>query len=236
MKKNLQIASVVVCLSVSLGASAVTNGSFEDLDASYVNDSGWDLDDAAAGTGWSIFQTPDWIWSNGPEDLYNTPDGTYFALGAATGSFATSVYREGVYQSVSGFTIGEQYEISFSHANGLRYNAQTLSYEGVGVTGGWQVLLDGTTTSLGLIPSTNDNSTPSGFFTSEWQDSSVTFTATAETHEVRFVAYKPDSASQDPTFQFLDSVDVQLVPEPSTLIILSAVGALALQRRRRKRD
>lgn len=230
MKNPYRAPLAVACLLASVDAYAVFNGSFEDLDSSYVNDAGWDQMNNAAATGWSTFQSPDWMWSGGPADLYNTPDGTYFALGAATGSFAVGVYREGVYQSVSGLTIGEEYEISFSHANGLRYNAQSLFYEGVGNAGGWQVLLDGTT-SLGLVASSNDNSTPSDFFTPDWQTSSVTFTATATTHEVRFVAYKPDSASQDPTFQFLDSVDVGLVPEPSSLFLVGFAGLMLFRRR-----
>lgn len=44
--------------------------------------------------------------------------------------------------------------------------------------------------------------------------------------------YYKSGGSQDPTFQFLDHVDVQLVPEPFTAVL---AGLLVLRRRREPR-
>lgn len=193
MKLTMKTAAALACLAAAIPASAVTNGSFDDLDASYVNEPGWDLQSDAAATGWSKFQSPDWMLSGGPQDLYASPDPDLFALGAATGAFDTGVYREGIFQTVTGLTPGQEYAIGFRHAN--------------------------------------DNSTASDFFTADWQTNSVNFTATAASHEIRFVAYKPDSPLQDPTFQFLDSVTLSVVPEPSALAIVGVAGLLTLRRR-----
>lgn len=230
MKSLIRVVVSVVCSAVPASTYAVTNGSFEDLDASYVNLAGSDKMLGAAATGWDTFgsTSPDWVLSDGPEDLYFTPTGSHFAVGAATGTTG-SAYREGVSQSVSGFTIGEQYEISFSHANGLWYDDNIDSYLGLGEAGGWQVILDGGT-SIDFVASSNDNSTSSLLFTSAWESSEVIFTATAETHEILFLAYKPDGP-QDPTFQFLDNVAVQQVPEPASLWIVGLAGVLMMRRR-----
>lgn len=228
--------SLVVSFTLLAPASAVTlvNPSFENLSASYVDIPGADRMENAAADGWSIaLGSPGWYWGEGPESLWNTPFGDYFAMGAATGQTG-GAYREGISQSVSGLTIGETYEISFSHANGLFYNPGTPGfYEGVGTAGGWEVLVDGS--SILLASSTNDNSVAALEHTSDWQSSTATFTATATTHDIQFIAFKPDG-SQLPTFQFLDDVSVTQVPEPSSLT-LSVLGLLAaaiyIRRRRR---
>lgn len=215
--------SLIVSSTLLAPASAVTlvNPSFEDLSASYVDIAGADRMEGVAPDGWSIaLNSPGWYWGEGPSNLWNTPFGDHFAMGAATGQTG-SPYREGISQSISGLSVGETYEISFSHANGLFYNPGSSGfYEGVGTTGGWEVLVDGS--SVLLASSTNDNSVAAPEHTSNWQNSTATFAATATTHEIQFIAFKPDG-SQDPTFQFLDAVTVTLVPEPSSLI-LSVLG------------
>ena len=170
MKNTFASLLLFVSFITPAKAATVVNGSFEDLDASYLNTPGWDHMVDATGTAWTKFNSPDWMLSDGPENLYSASHAQHFALGGATGTFAGGVYREGVSQVVSGFTVGETYEVSFSHANGLRYNAQTLLHEGVGTIGGWQILVD--STSLGLFASTNDNSLPTLAWTSDWQSSS----------------------------------------------------------------
>ena len=216
---------LIVSSTLLAPASAVTlvNPSFEDLSLSYVDIPGADRMESVAPDGWSIaLNSPGWFWGEGPTNLWHTPFGDHFAMGAATGQTG-SAYREGISQSVSGFSIGETYEISFSHANGLFFNVGSPGfYEGVGTPGGWEVLVDGG--SVALVSSTNDNSVAALEHTSSWQSSTATFAATATTHDIQFVAFKPDGA-QDPTFQFLDQVSVTLVPEPSSFI-LCALGLL----------
>ncbi len=227
------IYSLLFAASLVLPAHAVTfvNGSFEDLTASYVNIPDADRMNAVAADGWTVLlNSPDWFWGEGPANLWNTPFGDHFAIGAATG-LTGSAYREGISQTVSGFTIGNSYSIAFSHANGLYFNPGSPGfYEGVGTAGGWEVLVDGT--SILQTSSTNDHSTAALEHTSDWQSSSANFTATAATHTIQFVAFKPDGP-QTPTFQFLDEASVTLVPEPSRAILsLLGVAAIGLRRRR----
>ena len=231
MKPSLILSLISLALLAQAAAVTLVNPSFEDTLATYVNLADADRMTSTAAPGWSILlNSPDWFWGEGPANLWNTPFGDHFAIAAATG-FSGAAYREGIVQTVSGFTIGEIYEVSFSHANGLFFNPGTPGfYEGAGTAGGWQVAVDGT--SAGLVSSTNDHSTPALEHTTEWQTGSVTFTATATTHDIQFVAFKPDG-SQDPTFQFLDAVSITQVPEPSRAILaLLALGAVLTKRRR----
>jgi hypothetical protein len=212
-------------------AASFVNGSFEDLTASYVDVPGADHMNTAAADGWLIaLNSPDWFWGEGPEGLWHTPFGDHFMLCAATGFVAGGVYREGIRQVVTGLTVGEDYSIRFRHANGLYFDPDPApgSYDGVGTTGGWQVLID--SVSVLVTSSTNDNSTVAPEHTTEWESSSVVFTATATSHDIWFVAWKPDGP-QMPTFQFIDSVVLESVePVPTLgnwglLLLVAALGA-----------
>ncbi len=210
MRLWIMVVATLTCVSCAsvVQAASFVNGSFENLAPSYVDVPGADHMNNAAADGWLIaLNSPDWFWGEGPEGLWNTPYGDHFMLGAATGFVAGGVYREGIHQVVSGLTPGEDYSISFSHANGLYFDPDPTPgfYEGMGTTGGWQVLVDGN--SVLVTSSTNDNSIAAPEHTTEWDTSSVTFTATATSHDIWFVAWKPDGP-QSPTFQFLDAVEI----------------------------
>lgn len=218
--------TLMIWLAGFLPASAVTvvNGSFENLDSSYVNATGFDQMNMNVAPGWTPVDTPDWFWGEGPANLWNTPYGDYFTLGAAN-----EIYREGVFQTITGLTIGLEYVVGFSQANGLYY---TGAYEGADFVGGWEVLVDGL--SLDLFDSANSNSVPAPDHTSDWLDRTVSFVATAEEMELKFLAYKnPQIMAQGATFQFLDSVTVSPVPEPSAVFLL-VLGTLGLATRRQR--
>ena len=214
-----------------LHAFTVINGSFEDIGATtYVDIPGADRDGNAAADAWTIsMASPDWMWGEGPEGLWNTPWGEYFTLGAAQGS---SGYREGVSQEISGFTIGASYTLTFSHANGLFFTPGTPGfYEGVGNPGGWEVLLNGD--QLFLADSINSNAVAAPEHTSDWFTRNIEFVATAETIEFEFLAYlNPQVDQQLVTFQFLDNVGITPVPESTTTTLLIP-GLLWSFRRRR---
>lgn len=195
-------------------AASLANGSFEDLTASYVDLGGADRMPGGVADGWMIgLNSPDWFWGEGPGGLWNTPFGDHFMMGAANGFVDTGVYREGINQVVSGFTPGEDYTISFHHANGLFFEPNPFpgNYIGVGTAGGWEVLIDGG--PVLVASSTNDNSTTALEHTADWDASSVTFTATAASHDISFVAWAPDGPFA-PSFQFLDAVTIEAAPEP----------------------
>lgn len=228
--KHLPFTTVVVGLALfTSSADGVTfsNGSFENLTSSYANIAMEDRDDNAASDGWDISsESPDWMWGEGPESRWNTPWGDHFVLGAAN----STGFREGVSQSVSGFTVGASYELTFSHANGLYYTT-SMGYEGVGRPGGWEVKLDGVT--LTLADSANAISSVSLEHTSDWFTREIEFVALQETIEFEFLAYlNPQVSGQGATFQYLDNVSVTGVPEPS-LGLLAAIGILLSCGRRR---
>jgi hypothetical protein len=103
----------------------------------------------------------------------------------------------------------------------------------VGTVGGWQVLID--TASILLTNSTNDNSTAALDHTTDWQNSSVNFTATDTSHDFWFAAWRPGDGSQNQaiTFQWIDHVSINPTPEPTTALLGALAGFLTLTRRRR---
>ena len=68
-----------------------------------------------------------------------------------------------------------------------------------------------------------------------WMSQSVTFTASAASEVLSFLALGTPSGV--PPFVLLDGVDVQAVPEPSTWVLLGAgaFGLLASRKLRKKR-
>lgn len=218
---------LLLILPAPLTAFTVVNGSFEDIGATtYVNIPDQDRDGNAAADGWTISSaSPDWMWGEGPEGLWNTPWGDYFTLGAANGIG----YREGVSQEISGFTVGASYTLTFSHANGLFYNG--TAYEGVGNPGGWEVLLNGST--LFLADSVNPNFVAAPEHTDDWFTRNIEFVAPTETIEFEFLAYlNPQVNQQVVTFQFLDNVSISPVPEPGVLALIAPAILLGLRRRK----
>lgn len=215
--------------ALPLHAATIVNGSFENLTLSYVNTAGSDSMSNAVADGWTIStNSPDWfLGAPGPSNRWSTPWGDFFAVGAA-GELG---YREGLSQTITGLTVGSFYRIEFQQANGMLYDQG--SYIGAGNTGGWEVLIDGS--SVLSSGSLNDNSIPATPFPvagTDWNLSSVIFQATATSQDLEFLAYT-DSPT-DPTFQFLDSVIIteSQIPEPETALLF-AFGGLALLGRRR---
>ena len=165
--------------------------------------------------------------------LYNTvkaspTGGNFFASDPAYGPGL-------LYQNLSGLVAGTQYSVTFNYA---------LSQQN-GYTGGnsdfWTVGL-GTDASSYVTQDTSVLSISQGGF-SGWKTASMTFTATAATEMLGFLAQT--SAPGAPPFMLLDNVSFDAVktvtgtvPEPTTLSLLLGglgVAGLAARRRRNKR-
>jgi hypothetical protein len=223
----IALAAVVMIFPGSLKGVTLVNGSFEDLSAPFFSSPGGDIMSNVAADGWTVAtNSPDWFYAApGPGALWSTDWGDYFTMGAASGT-----YREGVSQTVTGMTVGQNYEIAFHQANGLLF--EQGSYVGTANVGGWEVFLDGI--SVLSSPSLNDNSTSSLDFPGTWSTGSVIFEATAASQTLEFRAY---DIGTGPTMQFLDNVTINAtqIPEPSAVLLIALSGAGILVQRRRSR-
>lgn len=133
---------------------------------------------------------------------------------------------------VAGLTAGAQYTISFEFTNLGLYNAggtisrNAFNVQSYDAAGRWLVAVDGL--QIGASEDVN-------FFEragqQQWSTSSVTFTASAESHELSFVA---DWVSGNGTHvgMGIDGISLTLVPAPGAVTLAALAGLLGCRRRR----
>jgi PEP-CTERM motif len=137
-----------------------------------------------------------------------SPDGgNYVAVDGA------SAYSTPLTQTLTGLVSGGRYIVSFYQAA-----AQQKGFTGVN-TEQWQVSLGGAPSQL----STLMNNASMGDV--GWMSQSLTFTATAATQVLTFVA--KGTPNGQPPFVLLDGVSIQAVPEPETLAMIG-LGLVAI--------
>ena len=131
--------------------------------------------------------------------------------------------QEGIYQTISGLTVGAEYQILFEQS------ITDTNFTATGIPGQFQVRFGATTqySSLMLAPAPN---TPYG-----WSFQALTFTATAATQDLSFLAHSADPAT--PVYLGLDGVSIRekvTVPEPAAaaLAAFALAGAGASRARR----
>jgi len=147
-----------------------------------------------------------------------SPDGGNFVEADGNPSYSGAFS-----QTISGLIAGDSYTVSFYQAAG-----QQSGFTGA-TTDQWQVTLGSTTETSALM------SVPSGGVVG-WESQSLTFVASAATETLTFLAFGDNGATANlPPIAFLDGVNVQLAPEPSSLALLGAgfVGFCAPALRRR---
>ena len=155
--------------------------------------------------------------------LVASPDGGQFV-----GADADPRYNGAIQQTVSGLTAGQEYNLSFSWAG-----AQLFGGAGT-PTESWQVSLGSQTlsTSTLTLPSV-------GGFTG-WQQANLTFTASAGSEVLGFLAIEAAPPGGQP-MTLLDGVSLVAVPEPTSLGLLAIglltmlAGPLVLRRKTRRR-
>jgi len=142
---------------------------------------------------------------------------------AADGAFGVSK----IYQLITGLTVGQTYSVSFDWAG-----AQQQGYDGA-TTEGWGVSLS-TTLGNAVYTQTGNISDVSHGFTG-WQTSTMTFTATASSEYLSFMANGTPSGV--PPFSLLDNVSMVAsgaVPEPATWgMMILGFGFVGFSMRRR---
>lgn len=132
-----------------------------------------------------------------------------------------STYNVPLTQSISGLTIGQEYELSFYWAAG-----QQRTFDGP-TTERWQVSLGSETYSTPTYSLANHDF-------SGWMTQTMTFTATSATSVLSFLAVGTPNGL--PPFVLLDGVSMKAVPEPAAgaLVIAGLFGCALIRRRLKK--
>jgi hypothetical protein len=131
-------------------------------------------------------------------------------------------------QTITGLTIGQEYQLSFYWAGGELFNR--TGYTSIQLTGS----LGGDSFATPVYLNTNPAGTPGSF--SGWTLETFDFTANATSEALSFLAVGSPAANLPP-FALLDGVSLTAVPEPSTWAMMLAgfggLGFAAFRRRRR---
>ncbi len=229
--------------SAAKATNLVTNGSFEQLTGGigqigYNGSSllaGWtNGHDGSGNLGYNFVYSSgsaDTTGANGDSGnvkLWGPNDGSNNGLPASSPDGGNYIAADGAYQvapisqTINGLTAGKQYAVSFWYAG-----AQQYGFNGV-TTEQWLVSLGGQQLSTATLTDPNNGFTG-------WQYTTLTFTATATTETLSFLA--AGTPNGEPPFSLLDGVSMSQVaaPEPASMGILMtgliAIGAVARRRR-----
>ncbi len=182
---------------------------------------------ATAPTDWMVGQaTPDVVNASGPFNNTGTPwtespNGGTFARMNGVGNFQS----ESITQNVSGFEVGQMYELSFYATNlGFRVNSTGFwdGFDGV-----FEFYADGQLVAISDALSKQANSADPIV----WTLQSVMFEASASDFLLEIRAETTAGALQI-AYMGIDGLDVALVPAPSALALMGLMGLSATRRKR----
>jgi len=116
-------------------------------------------------------------------------------------------------QTISGLTVGQNYDLSFNQAAGQQQGNLVGP-----TTEKWEVSLGSSTQFSSLMTTPQGGVFP-------WEAQTLTYTASSTSEVLSFLAVGTPSGA--PPMVFLDGVDMEpSVPEPSALMLLAGVGAV----------
>jgi Secretion system C-terminal sorting domain len=184
ISKGVVLALLLTALSNVSFSQSFTNGGLEDTPGTGNIPSGWSA---------IAFTESNCVASDAPRATCDTRDAAaglipHGGLTCVSGGMGFSVFpaglmfHEGIKQTVSGFTIGDDYTIAF-------FQAVVASFGTQDITGGWSVYKDNT-----LIGNSAITTSTTGYSTAvAWEIRSMTFTATSTSHTIRFLPYDDDA-------------------------------------------
>jgi hypothetical protein len=197
------------------GVELVKNGNFATGDFTDWTNSGYNFVEANGNVGFPPLWT-DSTSGNGWNGLTASGTGNFAAL---DGDYNTGP----ISQTIDGLVAGQSYTVTFDYAFGQQYGFSGDTVQNL-------------TVSLGGESYTTADYDLSSHGFSGWQDGSYTFTATAASETLSFLAY---GSLPVPPFALVSNVSLEAnVPEPSTwAMVIAGFGGLgyAAFRRRGKR-
>lgn len=146
-----------------------------------------------------------------------SPNGGYFVM-----AVGDAPYRDAIYQTLSGLTIGQKYEVSFYQAAGQAIPETDPTTER------WIVSFGGSTKYSQKFSLPGKGVGP-------WELQTLDFIADATTLNLTFLA--DGTPSGGPPVSFLDGVAVYAVPEPGSMALsvlgMLSMGIISLRRRKK---
>lgn len=213
---TLVLSIALTAAAASTHAAVITNGSLTGPEGA-----------GAVGSPWYLWNaSPDTVDGVGPPNYTSmpwapSPDGGTFVLTAGS-TFPNS---EGFAQMVSGFVVGETYQVDFYMTNLGFLDPATSDW--IGEDGFYQLILD----SAVLVGDSGILSKPAAEGDSiVWVEDSFTFTATATTHELAFLGRSVHPGGIE-AIMGIDGIRISLVPAPGAIGVLGGLGLLGRRRR-----
>ena len=220
---RIACAAMIACTLFAVSASAdnlVTNGSFEDINGAtsnfFVNYPTANLpggSGAGYGNDFIVLAgsngTGNCGESNPIYDLWvspgNSPDGgNYFLMDG------DPVVHSEMYQTLSGLTAGDDYQVTFYQASGQLYTLDSVSYED------WSVYFGDQTQTSNVMTTPAEGGTA-------WESQTLNFVADSTSAVLGFIAN--GTPTNEPPIAFLDGISVTdqgptATPEPSTVAMM----------------
>ena len=171
-----------------LGVSTIgfVNGGVEGAVGFSVSAPGWDMvdyNDAVCVSNISFGATTDLHDVNSTVGSARAYSGSTYQSGKHIVKSSGSIWHEGIQQTVGGLTIGDTYFISFYQCVDNHYNPDND-------VGGWKIYLED---SLVAEPAESTNTIDQYNKNPEWEQRTISFTATATSHLIKFMAWDDDA-------------------------------------------